>query len=76
MSTIKIVQFSRPPPPTSLVHLRPKFFHPLDLGHPNSNEPPSPNDNQPIKRKHNTRMTSICYQVLPSGQLSFLVSTH
>ena len=27
--------------PTSLVHLRPKFFHPLELGRPVSKEPPS-----------------------------------
>ena len=34
---MKVVQISRPP--TSLVQLRPEFFHPLDLGHPISNEP-------------------------------------
>ena len=28
------------------------------------------------KRKHNPTMTIICYQVLPSGRLSFSVSTH
>ena len=37
MTSTKIVQFSRPP--TSLVHLHSIFFHPLDLGHPISNEP-------------------------------------
>ena len=76
MTSMKIVQFSRPPPP--LVHLRPKFFHPLDVGRPISNETPpvSPNENQSIKRKHNTRMTIICYQVLPLVRLSFTVSTH
>ena len=74
MTSMKIVQFSRPLHP--LVHLRPKFFHPLDLERPVSNEPPSPNDNQSIKRKDNPRMTTIRYQVLPSVQLSFLVSTH
>ena len=36
--------------PTPLVHLRPKFFHPLDLGRPISNELPYPNDKQSIKR--------------------------
>ena len=46
MTSIKIVQFSRPP--TLLVNLRLKF-HPLDLGRPISNEsppppPPSPSD--------------------------------
>ena len=46
MTSMKIVQFSRPPPPP-LAHLRPKFFHPLNLGSPISNEPPlSPNENQ------------------------------
>ena len=70
MTSMKIVQFLRPP--TLLVHLRRKFFHTLDLGRPVLNEPsPSPNDNQSIKRKHNTRMTIICYLVLPSGRPSF-----
>ena len=63
-----------------LVHLRPKFLHPFDLGRPISNEtsipPLSPNYSQSIKRKHDPRMTVICYQVLPSGWLSFSVSTH
>ena len=59
MPSMKLVQFSRPP--THFVHLRPKFFHPLDLGRPISNEPPSPNDNQSIKRQRNPRMTIICY---------------
>ena len=51
MTSMKIVQFSRPL--TSLVHLRPTFLHPLDLGRPISNEPspPFPNDNQSVKRK-------------------------
>ena len=44
---MKIFQFSR----------RPKFFHPLDLERPIPNKPPSPNDNQLIKTKHNPRMT-------------------
>ena len=37
MTFMKIIQFSRPPTP--LVHRHPKFFHPLDLGRPTSNEP-------------------------------------
>ena len=67
MASMNIVQFSRPP--TSFVHLHPKFFHP---------PPPTPssNYNQSIERKYNPRMTIICYQVLPSGRLSFSVSTH
>ena len=51
MVFMKIIEFSKSLPPSPLVHLRPKFFHPLDLGRPTSNEPPCPNDNQSIKRK-------------------------
>ena len=65
-------------PPALLVHLRPDFFPSLDLGRPILNQPPphSPNDNQSVKRKHNPRMTIVCYLVLPSGRPSLLVSTH
>ena len=49
MTSMKIVQFSRPP--THLVHLHPKFFNSLYLVHSISNDPPFPNDKQPIKRK-------------------------
>ena len=59
--------------PSPLVHLRPKFLHPLDLGRPISNKPPSLNDSQSFKRKHNPRITIVCYQVLPSDRLSFSV---
>ena len=59
MASMKIVQFSRPPTP---VHLRPKFIHPLDLGRPISNKPPTLNDKQSVKRKHDPKMTSIRYQ--------------
>ena len=38
MTSMKIVQFSRSPTP--FVHLRPKFFHSLDLGCPISRNPP------------------------------------
>ena len=41
-----------------------------------TNPPRSPNDNQSIKRKHNPRMTIICFQTFPSGRLSFSVSSH
>ena len=34
------------------------------------------NDNQSVKRNLNLRMTVMCYQVLPSGRLLFLVLTH
>ena len=53
----EIVQFSRPP--TTLVHQRPKFFHPLSLTLDvqfQTNPPPSSNDNQSVKRKNNPRM--------------------
>ena len=75
MTSMKIVQFAGPPTP--LIHLRPKFFHPLDLGRPILKDPPplSPNGNQSVKRKHNPRMTIICYQVIPTDLLSFSVST-
>ena len=51
MTSMRIVQFPRPPTP--LVRLYPKFFHPLDLGRPVSNELPTPNDNQSINGKYN-----------------------
>ena len=54
-----------------LVHLRPKFFHPLVLGGPISNKTPFPNDNQSTKRKHNPRMTIICYQVFFLGLFQY-----
>ena len=68
MTSMKIVQFSRPLSP--FVYLLPKIFCVLDLERPILNEPPSsPNDNQSVKRKHNPRMTIICYQVLSSSWL-------
>ena len=74
MASMKIVQFSRPP--TSLVQLRPKFFHLLDFGRPISKEFPSPNHKQSINRQHNLRVNIICYQIFPLGWFSFPVSTH
>ena len=35
----KCLLFKTHHPPPPLVHLRPKFFHPLDLGRPISNTP-------------------------------------
>ena len=72
MTSRKIFQLSRPPLSSS------KLLPPLDLEPPVSNEPPppSPNDIQSIKRKNNPRMAIICYQVLPSGRLTYSVSTH
>ena len=63
------IQFSRPPTP--LVQLRPKFFHPHDLG-----RPVLTNDNQSIERKHNPRMIIICFQVFPLSRLLLSVSAH
>ena len=75
MTSMQIVQFLRPP--TLLVHLRPKYLYPLDLGRPISNEtPPNLNNNQSIKTKHNPRMTILCYHVHPLGWLLLSVSTH
>ena len=80
ITSMKIIQFLRPPPQTPLVHLRPNFFHPVDLGRPFPNEIPLPtsyththssNDNQPLKRKHNPRMTIMCYQLINLVWLSF-----
>ena len=39
MTSMKIVQFSTPPPPP-LARLRPKFFHALDFGRPISDNAP------------------------------------
>ena len=39
MMSMKIVQFSRPLQ-DPLVHVRPNFFNPLDIGRPIPNEPP------------------------------------
>ena len=49
-----------------------KCFFQLSFG---TNEQPYPNDNQSIKRNYNLRMTNLYYQVLPSGRLSFSIST-
>ena len=40
MTSMKIVKYLRPP--TTLVHLRQKFFNPLDLGRPIQANPPPP----------------------------------
>ena len=45
MTSMKIVQFSRPLSPP--VPLRPKFFHPLDLGRQISNGPLPPSPSSP-----------------------------
>ena len=57
MTSMKIVQF--PIPPTPLVHLRPKFFHPLDLGHPTSNEPPTPPTPHPSPKDNQSKENTV-----------------
>ena len=72
MTSMKIVQFSRPPTPLSICVQN--YFTPLTLDVQFQTNPyPSPGDNQSFKRKHNQRITIICYQVLPSGPLPFSV---
>ena len=70
MTSMQTFQLLRPPLPP-FVHSRPTFFHFFDIGRPISNKPSSSNDNQPIKSKHNPRMTIIWYQVLPSGRFQY-----
>ena len=68
----KLSNFQDPPPPLS-IYLQ-NSFTPLTLDVHFQTQPPPPpssNDNQSVKRKHNPRMTIICYQVLLSGRLSF-----
>ena len=80
MTSLKTVQFSRPPTP--LVQLRPKFFHPLDLGPHISNEPPYPPTPplQMITNQLKENIIQVLYvircQVFPSGRLLFSVSPH
>ena len=72
MTPMKIVQFSRPPP-TPVVHLHSKFFHSLTLDvHFQTNLPSL----QMITNQFKENIIQGCYQVLPSGRLSFTVSTH
>ena len=68
VTSIKIVQFSRapPPPPCPSTSI---FFSPHWPWTANFRWTPSPNDNQSMKRKHNLRMTIVCHQVLPRGRL-------
>ena len=65
MTPMKIVQFSRAPPPLSIYVQNSSIPLTLDVQF-QINPHPSPNDNQSIKRTHNPRMTIICYQVLVS----------
>ena len=78
MTFMKIVRFSIPSTPLSIYFQNSSTPLTLDVQfqttpHPH---PSSSNENQLIKRKHNPRMSFICYQVLPSARLSFSVLTH
>ena len=55
MTSMKIIQFSRPSTP--LVHLRPNSSILVTLDIQFQTKIPSQNNNQSIKRKHNLRMT-------------------
>ena len=61
MTSMKTVQFSRPPTPLS--RYIQNSYTPLTLDVQFQTNPlPSPYDNQSTKRKHNPRMTIICYR--------------
>ena len=61
----KLSNFQDPPPSTPF-SLEVKF----------QTTPTFPNNNQSTKTKHEPRMTIICPQVLPSGRISFSISTY
>ena len=70
MTSMKIVQFSRPPTP--LVYLRPIILNPLEIGRQISNNPfLSRNDNQSIKRKHNPRLNIYVIRSFPQVGFRF-----
>ena len=84
MMSMKIVQFSRLPFSfTLLLYLISVTYVvqsssttlTLDIQF-QRNPSPFPNYSQSIKRKLNPCMTILCYQVFPSGWVSFLVSIH
>ena len=68
MTPMKIVQYSKPQPPCSCT----SKFHPPPCPWTSNFKRilppplPSPSDKQSVKRKHNPRMTFICYQVIMS----------
>ena len=65
MTSMEIIQFSRPPTPLFIYVQKSSNLLILDVQF--QTKPPSPNGNQSIQIKHNPRMTLICYQVLPSA---------
>ena len=81
ITSMKIIQFLRPPPPKPRLSIYVQTsFTPLTLDVHFITKSPSPpsyththssNDNQPLKRKHNPRMTIMCYQLINLVWLSF-----
>ena len=70
MTSMNIVQFSRPP--TSLVHLQPKFFHPPDLGRPISiDRPPPPLQIITNRLKENIIQGRLLYVIRSFLQVGF-----
>ena len=65
MTSMEIIQFSRPPTPLFIYVQKSSNLLILDVQF--QTKAPSPNGNQSIQIKHNPRMTLICYQVLPSA---------
>ena len=65
MTSMEIIQFSRPPTPLFIYVQKSSNLLILDVQF--QMKPPSPNENQSIQIKHNPRMTLICRQVLPSA---------
>ena len=66
----KLSNFQDPPPSLSTYVQNSSTSLTLDVQFQTNPPPrphPSPNDNQSIKKKHNPRMTAICYQVFPSA---------
>ena len=69
MTTMKILQFSRASTP--LVHLCAKFFHPLDLARPISNEPPTPLQMITNQLNENIIQGWLLYVIKPYVQVGF-----
>ena len=70
MTSMKVVQFLRFP--TLLVDLRPKFFHPLDLGHLISSKPPPfPLQMKTSQLKENIMQGWILYAIRSFLQFGF-----
>ena len=64
--------FQDPPPPLSSYVQNSSTSLTMDVRFQTNPLPlPSPNDNQSIKRKHNPRVTIICYQVRSFLQVGF-----